>query len=203
MLPVGVAPTLPPTASHCSTSRRLDCSRSARTRPIPILPQQGCRRPPRSTCRETGWRGHDSSSRKALTAEQRRGFIMNRHPIRHGPGRRRHLRSKFREAPTRCRSADGYLSGSVPRMKSLIGAIDEHSSGELGHLASIRYWQIPDWVVVTIKPSGKCFDHGGEVWPLPAGINHGSQEGFGRGSDAHTNPGLFGQVDGEAEVLTG
>jgi len=61
------------------------------------------------------------------------------------------------------------------------------------------------WIglVITIEPSGKCFDYGGEVWPRPAGINHGRQEGFGCGSDAHTNSGLFGQVHGEAEVLPG
>jgi hypothetical protein len=58
-------------------------------------------------------------------------------------------------------------------------------------------------IVVSGEPSRKCFDHGGEVWPLPASINNGSQESFGCGSDPHTNTGLFGQVDGEAEVLTG
>ena len=58
-------------------------------------------------------------------------------------------------------------------------------------------------VVITDAPSGKCFDHGGEVWPIPAGINYGRQEGFGCGPDAHTNSGLFGQADGEAEVLAG
>ena len=49
---------------------------------------------------------------------------------------------------------------------------------------------------------GQCFDHGGEVWPLRASINNGRQEGFGCGSDAHTNSGFFGQAYGEAEVLT-
>jgi hypothetical protein len=58
-------------------------------------------------------------------------------------------------------------------------------------------------LVVFVEPSGKCFDHGCKVRPLAASINDGGQEGIGCGPDAHANSGLFGQVDGEADVLTG
>lgn len=58
-------------------------------------------------------------------------------------------------------------------------------------------------VVVSVESSGKCFDHGSEVRPLPASINNGGQERFGCRSDAHTDSGLFGQVEGEAKVFTG
>src|SRR5208283_1012815 len=30
---------------------------------------------------------------------------------------------------------------------------------------------IPDGGCRLVEPSGKCFDHGGEVWPVPASIN--------------------------------
>ena len=49
-------------------------------------------------------------------------------------------------------------------------------------------------VVVSVKSSGKCFDHGSEVWPLTISINNRGQERFECGSEAHTNSGLFGQV---------
>ena len=56
------------------------------------------------------------------------------------------------------------------RDESAAAALPEgaHSRGtERGDPATDRHTS--DGVIITIEPSGKCFDHGGEVWPLPAG----------------------------------